>query len=125
MSSDILTSINAHIAARIRTIRRERGLTLKVVSSQLGIALQQLQKYERGKNRVCAARLYQIADVLETNVEAFFAGYNPDAVQDAKRPADAGRSTPRLMRQFEAISSTEIKKSIYGLVLALNKNRAT
>ncbi|WP_282611387.1 helix-turn-helix domain-containing protein [Pelagibius sp. Alg239-R121] len=123
MSSDIQASINTHVAARIRSLRDEVGLTQQEVARRLGISFQQLHKYEHGKNRISAGRLYQLAAVLETNIEAFFADYKQDDARDTQMPADAGRSTPRLMRQFEAISSTEIKKSIYGLVLALDKTR--
>ncbi|WP_282611160.1 helix-turn-helix domain-containing protein [Pelagibius sp. Alg239-R121] len=119
MSSEIQTSINAHVAARIRILRKEVGLTQQEVARQLGISFHQLQKYEHGKNRVSAGRLYQLAAVLETNIEAFFAGYKQGAAQDAKRPTEVSR----LARQFEAISSTEIKKSIYGLIRVLDETR--
>lgn len=126
MSSEIQTAINAHVAQRIRSRRLEVGLTQQEVAHRLGVSFQQLQKYEHGKNRISAGRLYQLAAVLETGIEAFFAGFDAEASMPSKPPAEANRSleVSRLSRQFEAISSSEVRRSIYGLIRALDKTQA-
>jgi transcriptional regulator with XRE-family HTH domain len=67
-------AIDVHIGKRILARRRGIGLSQKALGEQLGLTFQQVQKYERGANRVSAARLYTIAQVLECSVESFFEG---------------------------------------------------
>lgn len=125
MSSEIQTAINAHVAQRIRSRRLEVGLTQQEVALRLGISFQQLQKYEHGKNRISAGRLYQLAAVLETGIEIFFAGFEAEASPAVNPPVERNRSleVSRLSRQFEAISSSEVRRSIYGLIRALDKTQ--
>jgi transcriptional regulator with XRE-family HTH domain len=60
------------VAERIRERRAEMGLSQLELATLLGISLQQVSKYESGTNRVSAARLYAIAQVLEVSVGWFF-----------------------------------------------------
>ena len=125
MSSEMQTAINAHVAEKIRSRRLEVGLTQQEVARRLGVSFQQLQKYEHGKNRISAGRLYQLAAVLETSIEGFFNGFEQGASVPAKAPTEVTRSieVTRLSRQFDAISSTEVRRSIYGLIRALDKSQ--
>ncbi|WP_282605661.1 helix-turn-helix domain-containing protein [Pelagibius sp. Alg239-R121] len=125
MSSDVQTSINAYVAENVRRRRLEVNLTQQEVARLLGISFQQLQKYEHGKNRISAGRLYQLAVILETSIDTFFAGYEGDAAQQAGMPADSGRSieAARLTRQFNAISSASVRRSIHGLIRVLEKTK--
>ncbi len=125
MPSKMQAAINAHVAQRIRSRRIEMGLTQQEVARLLGVSFQQLQKYEHGKNRISAGRLYQLATVLETGIEAFFAGFEAESSSPAKLPAETNRSleVSRLSRQFEAIASSEVRRSIYGLIRALDKTQ--
>ena len=126
MSSEVQAAINAHVAQRIRSRRVEMGLTQQEVARRLGVSFQQLQKYEHGKNRISAGRLYQLAAVLDIGIEAFFTGFESEADVPRKPPADTGRSLElsRLSRQFEAIGSSEVRRSLYGLIRALDKSPA-
>lgn len=125
MPSEMQAAINAHVAQRIRSRRLERGLTQQEVARLLGVSFQQLQKYEHGKNRISAGRLYQLATVLETGIESFFSGFETEAAASATPPAETSRSleVSRLSRQFEAIASSDVKRSIYGLIRALDKSQ--
>lgn len=72
MDSDIpqgrqRTKADAAIGARIRHIRKLRGLTQIEMAQGLGVTFQQIQKYERGRNRIPAFRLVGIARLLDTN----------------------------------------------------------
>ena len=60
------TDIDLHLGRRLRRRRRLLGLTQQQLAIQVGIRFQQIQKYERGVNRVSAARLLQIASVLKS-----------------------------------------------------------
>lgn len=68
------TEIDLHLGKRLRRRRRLLGLTQQQLAMHVGIRFQQIQKYECGANRISAARLYQLAEALETPVSYFFDG---------------------------------------------------
>ena len=69
--------IDAHIGMRLRALRKERGISLDAMGSIAGVSYQQIQKYERGHNRIAAAALFAIASVLDVPVGRFFEGLEP------------------------------------------------
>ncbi|WP_296816235.1 helix-turn-helix transcriptional regulator [Brevundimonas sp.] len=68
------TEIDLHLGKRLRRRRRLLGLTQQQLAVHVGIRFQQIQKYECGANRISAARLWQLAEALETPVSYFFDG---------------------------------------------------
>ena len=68
------TEIDLHLGRRLRRRRRLLGLTQQQLAVQVGIRFQQIQKYECGANRISAARLWQLAEALETPVSYFYDG---------------------------------------------------
>jgi transcriptional regulator with XRE-family HTH domain len=69
---DIGQIINRQIGSRVRYARTERGLSQQKLGDQLGVAFQQIQKYENGSNSLSAAKLSQLADILGVTVNYFF-----------------------------------------------------
>lgn len=74
MSNRESTSVDAYVGRRMKDKREEKGLSQETLAKDLGISFQQVQKYERGFNRVGASRLLQIANILEVPIEYFFDG---------------------------------------------------
>lgn len=68
------TDIDLHLGKRLRRRRRLLGLTQQQLANSVGIRFQQIQKYECGANRISAARLWQLAEALETPVSYFYDG---------------------------------------------------
>ena len=68
------SSVDAHVGARIRLRRKLLGLSQQQLAARLGLTFQQVQKYERGVNRVSASKLYETAQVLQASVTHFFEG---------------------------------------------------
>ncbi len=68
------SSLDSYIGDRIRTRRIMLGLSQEKLAESLGITFQQIQKYERGVNRVSASQLYRISGVLDTPISYFFEG---------------------------------------------------
>ena len=66
--------LDIHVGARIRLLRKERGISQTALAEAVGLTFQQIQKYERGFNRVSASRLHQIAGALEVPLAIFFEG---------------------------------------------------
>jgi transcriptional regulator with XRE-family HTH domain len=67
-------SIDIEVGRRIRLHRLERRLSQTKLADEIGVTFQQVQKYEKGTNRVGASRLTRIAKVLEVPISAFFGG---------------------------------------------------
>src|SRR4026208_2178752 len=118
--------VDRHVGARIRM----RRLMLKISQTQLGDALglsfQQLEKYEKGSNRVGASRLQHIASILQVPVSFFFEEVpvnrsEPAPISDAPSPESvtALLSTTdglKLIRAFTSIKNTKIRRCIVQLV---------
>jgi transcriptional regulator with XRE-family HTH domain len=67
-----VTDLDQAIGERIRNAREEDGLTLQGLAAQVGLSLQQLQKYEVGVSRICASRLYHVAIALGRPILWFY-----------------------------------------------------
>ena len=67
-------SIDAHVGAKMRSLRKSQKMSQEALGQKLSppITFQQVQKYERGTNRVSASKLFQIAEILGKSVQAFF-----------------------------------------------------
>lgn len=66
--------VDLHVGARVRMRRRMRGVSQEKLADCLGLTFQQVQKYERGANRISASKLYEIAASLQTPIGYFFEG---------------------------------------------------
>ena len=66
--------IDKHIGSRVRARRIMLGMSQKRLADALGLTFQQVQKYEKGVNRIGASRLLQIAGILDVSIEFFFEG---------------------------------------------------
>jgi transcriptional regulator with XRE-family HTH domain len=75
--------VDLHVGARIRMRRKILGVSQEKLAESLGLTFQQVQKYERGANRVSASKLYEIARSLQAPVAYFFEG-----LADPAEPAD-------------------------------------
>lgn len=69
--------IDIYVARRVRQRRLEVGCSQELLAARLGVAVQQIQKYEHGVNRIPASRLIAIAAILEAPVDGFYAGARP------------------------------------------------
>jgi len=90
--------IDLHVGERVRLRRRLLGVAQDQLADDLGLTFQQVQKYERGENRISASKLYQIATLLKTDIGFFFDGL-PDPVE-AAGPDGAGREADRTVQTF-------------------------
>jgi transcriptional regulator with XRE-family HTH domain len=72
-SKRMVTAMDQTIGRRVRARRLEMGISQDDVAQQLGITFQQVQKYEKGSNRIGSSRLVQIADILQVDTSYFLA----------------------------------------------------
>jgi transcriptional regulator with XRE-family HTH domain len=119
--------VDIHVGDRIRRRRRALGISQDKLAEALGLTFQQVQKYERGANRVSASKLYQVARALQAPIPYFFDGLPDPAHEDrvaGEHPSFAHELplTPE-EREFAAnlsrIESRRVRKRLLELVRTL------
>lgn len=95
--------IDVHVGQRVRRGRSERQMSQSDLADALGITFQQIQKYEKGTNRISASKLYMIAGVLKVDVGWFFHGL------DAHDTDPIGPSTQAEVRALSSLRSMDAK----------------
>ena len=68
----IPSPVDVHVGARLRVRRTLLGMTQTKLGDRLGVSFQQMQKYEKGTNRISSSRLYDLSRVLDVPIEFFF-----------------------------------------------------
>ena len=119
--------IDIHVGGRVRLRRMMLGMSQEKLGEQLGITFQQIQKYEKGTNRIGASRLQNIATVLSVPVSFFFdgaPGQGNSSTSDSKSGSyvvDFLSSSEglQLNRAFVRISDSKIRRRVVDLVRAL------
>jgi len=126
--------LDVAIGARLRVRRRAAGLSQQRLAERLGVTFQQVQKYERGANRIGASRLYELSRVLDVPVSFFF-----DDTDPVRAPAMGGfdeppaetfesdplrkRETIELVRAYLAIGDATVRRRLLDLVKALTSEK--
>jgi len=122
--SRVSRQIDRIVGQTIRRWRRDAGQTQQQVAERLGVSYQQLQKYEAGSNRISAGRLYEIASCFGRRVnEAFVDVPAPLAAQVDAIEHRPDAETRELHRNFEALTDSELRASIGGLIKTLSGRR--
>lgn len=119
--------IDDWISQRVKQARLERGFSQEALAQKLGISLQQIHKYEAGRNRISATRLAAIADVLGKPLDAFFEGLEEGESADAapvgasgeSGPLERGRECLELVRNFEQINNPEQRRALLAFLHTL------
>jgi transcriptional regulator with XRE-family HTH domain len=118
--------IDIHVGSRIRLRRTMLGMSQEKLGESLGITFQQIQKYEKGTNRVGASRLQQISEILQVPVSFLFEGgpggtISGNGLSEAPSPAYvsdflATSEGLALTRAFTRINDSKLRRSIVDLV---------
>jgi transcriptional regulator with XRE-family HTH domain len=124
--------VDVHVGKRIRDRRKEVKLSQEKLAEHLGLTFQQVQKYEKGANRVSASKLYEIASALNASVEYFFRGL-ADTTEPLGGVAEGQRpfvhdflTTPEgreLTNDFPRIKDEKVRRRMLELVKALAEER--
>ena len=129
--------IDVHVGSRIRLRRTLLGMSQERLGESLGLTFQQVQKYERGVNRVGASRLFDLSRVLDVPISFFFDDM-PDSLAanfgGVPQPADRWSSNPRirfgddtlsrretleLVRAYYRITDPSIRKRVFDLIKSM------
>ena len=129
MSERLANPIDIHVGARVRLRRLMLRMSQDKLGENLGVTFQQVQKYERGSNRVSASRLWSMADVLDVPVQYFFEGLSMRAEAGGFGEND---QTPlvydfinspdgvQLAAAFSRITDPKVRRQVLQLVRALS-----
>jgi transcriptional regulator with XRE-family HTH domain len=121
-------AVDRRIGQRVRSRRLEISMSQERLAELLGVTFQQVQKYEKGVNRIAASRLFDIAASLDMPVSRFFEGLtsaraggvaesHKDYVEDALATPEGAQ----LMSLFASIESPKVRRRIVDLVRALTE----
>jgi transcriptional regulator with XRE-family HTH domain len=121
--------IDVHVGARVRLRRMLLGMSQEKLGEHLGLTFQQIQKYEKGINRIGASRLFDLSQVLGVPVQFFYeelaVGGAAGAAGFGERPAESyaveflgSREGLELNKAFARISDPRVRRSIVDLVRA-------
>jgi transcriptional regulator with XRE-family HTH domain len=131
--------IDVHVGARIRVRRTLLGLSQEKLGEMIGLTFQQVQKYERGSNRVGASRLFDLARVLDVPMSYFFEDMDekPAARPSRRRAAQEDRAaytaagtpitkreTLELVRAYYHIDDGDVRRKVFDLVRAMGQAAA-
>lgn len=111
--------VDVHVGARIRQQRTLLGMSQEKLGQAVGITFQQIQKYEKGSNRIGASRMWQFAQALGVPVASFFEGL-PESGRGKKVAApevDPGMLT--LAKHFKALKSPVHRDAVCSLARSL------
>jgi len=113
--------IDAHVGLQMRKRREALGISQGRLGRHLGLTFSQIQKYEKGTNRIGAGRLYQIASYLGVPPSHFFMGVNGDEAEAGSAPRqDARHDEIRTLNDaFASIRDVETRASVLALVRSL------
>ncbi|KAA6204359.1 MAG: helix-turn-helix domain-containing protein [Candidatus Tokpelaia sp.] len=123
--------IDIYVGGRIRLQRNLKNMTQQQLGEQLGVTFQQIQKYEKGTNRVGASRLQAISEILEAPVSFFFSNPEEDGLFTMKKEGFAEEGSPppdwqcssaegaQLIRAFTRIQDPQVRRKIIALTKVL------
>ena len=128
-------AVDMHVGKRIRLCRTLLGMSQEQLGGALSITFQQVQKYERGANRVSASRLWDISQILDVPVSYFFEDMTDDVmkssprlisrgsdrnmVDDSVRESMARRETLELVRTYYSVTQPKVRKRIAEMVKSI------
>ena len=113
--------IDKHLGSRVRARRIMLGMSQEKLADALGLTFQQVQKYEKGINRIGASRLLHMASILDVNIEFFFSGVpglRAGGFSDDSLMAEflTRSESDRLVRGFLKLKDDEARRKVADLV---------
>ena len=128
-------AVDVHVGKRVRLRRTLLGMSQEQLGASLNITFQQVQKYERGANRISASRLWDISQILDVQIRYFFDDMTDDTIRSSPRCVSRGenidfdddnardpmarRETLELVRTYYSIESSKVRKCITEMVKSL------
>lgn len=124
--------IDLEVSKRLKQRRLELGLTQEQLANAVGVTFQQIQKYERGTNRISSSNLFALARILRTEITYFFESHDKgnlefadavlsDTVNYASITEEEKDQLRELISHFSSIKDPKLKQSIINLAKSLRE----
>ena len=117
-------TVDTHVGQRIRDRRNESGMSQTEVANALGVTFQQVQKYERGTNRVGASRLFDLSRILSVPVQYFFAGLNTQTTPIEKEDDNVIHlvkpETIELVEAYYKVENPQVRRQILSTIRSIS-----
>ncbi|MDP8916463.1 MAG: helix-turn-helix domain-containing protein, partial [Pseudomonadota bacterium] len=111
------TEVDVHVGEQVRQRRRQLGLSQERLADALGLTFQQVQKYERGANRISASKLWDTASFLGVPIDWFFQGLSEPSAAGVSEPQPAafkpltlGPEDSELLAAFQRITRKKMRR---------------
>jgi transcriptional regulator with XRE-family HTH domain len=124
--------VDVHVGKRLRLRRTILGLSQEAIGNAIGVTFQQVQKYERGVNRMGSSRLFEFSKILSIPVSYFFeemeknTGHVSGVAEEApafEHEKMSSRETLEMMRAYYRISDAPVRKRVFELIKALAEDK--
>ena len=123
------TAVDRYVGSRVRARRLILGMSQQALAAELGITFQQLQKNEKGTNRIASSRLYQLSNALGVPIQWFFdempasisnvGGAEPIAVRGEGADPMARSETLKLVKAYYDIKDKAVRRQVASLARSL------
>lgn len=121
--------VDVHVGSRVKLRRMALGVSQDTLGKSMGLTFQQIQKYEKGVNRISASKIYELSRLLEVPIDYFFDGYG-DGADYGDGLAEESQGDPfmelirspdgvQLCRHFASIRDPDVKKRVLDLVKSI------
>ena len=122
--------VDIHVGKQLRMRRTILGLSQEAIGNVIGVTFQQVQKYERGVNRMGSSRLFDFAKCLSVPVSYFFEGLQPDVSKPSmpgvaemnagfEHERTTSRETLEMVRAYYRITDANVRKRVFDLIKSL------
>lgn len=123
--------VDSHVGSRVRLRRTLLGMSQEKLGDALGLTFQQVQKYERGANRIGSSRLFELSKILDVPVSFFFDGLDGAALAASRGMSEkvaepfetdqlARRETLELVRAYYRIADPGVRRKMFDLIKSLS-----
>ena len=117
-------TVDTYVGQRIRDKRNERGMSQTEVANAIGVTFQQVQKYERGTNRVGASRLFDLSRILSVPIQYFFAGLNNQSTPIEKEDDNVIHlmkpDTVELVEAYYKVKNLQVRRQILSTIRSIS-----
>jgi len=115
-------AVDVQVGQRVRAFRLARGMSQTALAEKVGVTFQQIQKYEKGINRIGSSRLKRVANVLGVGIASLFAEEGSASERTGRDPLAEMLSQPnaaRLLQAFGGINKSKLRLALVNLAESL------
>lgn len=117
--SSKVSAVDAHLGRRLKVRRRQLGISQQALAERLGVSFQQVQKYEKGANRLSAAMLYEASRALSLPVSSFFDGLGEAGTGATQAELAASPEGAELANAYLAIRRPALRSGLLSIAREL------